>query len=164
MDVNYNRTLVELKNDQQAFVYFVNSKTAYDHSFVKPFKPLDPVTLNGINDVDDSDIDDSDSTTRDSEVVEVTKESRISVPQALLHKLNFKVGDVVYISLTDDEDKVFVHDGTAAFTKDAKLVINSDGRLRLSAAALSNKFGQNYTQYKCTEDSFVIEITPVDNS
>jgi hypothetical protein len=161
MDVNYNRTLVDLKNDKQAFIYYPNNKTAYDHSFAKP---LDTTTLNGIGDVDDSDIDDSDSTIRDSEVVEVTKESRISVPQALLHKLNFKVGDVVYISLTDDEDKVFVHDGTAAFTKDAKLVINSDGRLRLSAAALSNKFGQNYTQYKCTEDSFVIEITPVDNS
>jgi len=178
MDAGYNRDLITLQSGDTAYSYFPAGKQAIDHPFADPNAAQGVVQPTGDDDDDDNSdgngivqpppVDGGQSTTSDgtqtadSEVVEVTKESRIAVPQPLLRKISMTTNSNVYVSLTDDPAKVFVHKGVSGMKQDACLMVNGDGRLRLAARALSNKFNKNYDQYKVEVVGDKIEITPVE--
>jgi len=113
----YDRQLVTLNlgdDDMNAFVYFPNDKTAYDHPLAK--KTTVPV-LDLDSAKDDTEDDDDDEILQVK--VKVTKEKRINIPQSILDKV-VPIKDIykVYIDCY----------GWGTVTK------NKDGRARISVS------------------------------
>jgi len=123
---NYNRELITLdvgNDDADAFVYYPNSKTAYDHPLAKSQTVTavdngDGVPTLDLDDLDD-DTDDEDEDD-DSEIVAtvtVTNENRIQIPRKVLKGLytndssyHISCGGKLYVKSAEADGRIRITD------------------------------------------------------
>ena len=137
---DYIKTSRPLKVGGSAFVYHDINDNPDNHPAVDtgtsvsdPADPADPT------DADEEDI------------VEITKESRLNIPQNLLKKLGMNVGETVYLINQDNiKDHLFLSTLPRIDKEDnlAKYNVNADGSIRVSQIHLIKKFGTTSQFYK----------------
>ena len=141
---DYIKTSRPLKVGGSAFVYHDINDNPDNHPAVDtgtsvsdPADPADPT------DADEEDI------------VEITKESRLNIPQNLLKKLGMNAGETVYLQTNDIADcmilaKSNINDGI-------ELKVNADGAVRVSQCRLVEKLGVSQFYKVCLENTDINE-------
>lgn len=154
IDPNYTRTSTVLKTGKSAFVFHNINTDSTDYPFAKK------------GDTDNTAIDNTNVVQDEEEIVEITKESRLNIPQRLLRAVGLNVGDTAYlVSQEGNNDSVFLtnHPAPKDSLNLANYDVNDDGSVRVTQVYLVKKFGTASQFYKVTENKLLsgIQIDPV---
>lgn len=139
MGQDYTRTSTVMQNGQSAFVFHNITDAPTNHPFAE--KPT-------VTDSDDSDPDPATAVLVGlvgHDVVEVTKESRLNIPQKLLRNVDMHPFDDVYLNINDNSNTVSLN---RYVVTDIPLKVNADGAVRISQSHLVKKFGKVSQFYK----------------
>jgi bifunctional DNA-binding transcriptional regulator/antitoxin component of YhaV-PrlF toxin-antitoxin module len=146
-----------MQNGRTALVYHDASTDPTTHPYADKGTATDPTDLGDPADSSDP-ADDS-----DPDMVEITKESRLNIPQSLLRKVGLNANVTAYLFYNDTDNKVFLVAYKPATNDITEYVVSKTGELRVSQAHLVKKFGTSSQFYKVTTDAAnsTIEIEPV---
>jgi hypothetical protein len=129
---NYVRTSTILQTGDSAFVFHNANVSSDTHPFAEKR-----------NDAPSSTDPDDDENLED--MIEITKESRLNIPQKLLKNLGMNVGDEVYLVLDDNITPAILTKDTVT---DISMKVNADGAVRISQTNLVKKFKKVSQFYK----------------
>ena len=138
---DYDRKCIELTVSARAFVYFPKGESPYDYKLaVQPVTPTPTPTPTRTSDPN----------------TDLTVEKRLNVEKSLLSKLGLVPGKLVNVDTDGGIMSLTMTTDPAGDT----LVVNADGRLRLSSRMLTKAFGRLPDKYDISfnNDDFTIEI------
>jgi hypothetical protein len=137
----YLKQLAQLKTGQSAFVYFNINDDVTSHPAVGgDISVVDPTVL-------------VPAQTDDEEMIEITKESRLNIPQNLLHSLGMNAGDDVYLQFNDLTDSmVLAKKGT---TDSVGFKVNADGAVRIAQSRLVKNLNASQFYNVCIENTVI---------
>jgi bifunctional DNA-binding transcriptional regulator/antitoxin component of YhaV-PrlF toxin-antitoxin module len=131
---DYIKTSRPLKVGGSAFVYHDINDNPDNHTAVDNGSSVATTT-----DAADADADADDDANDEEDIVEITKESRLNIPQNLLKKLGMNVGDTVYLLFDNRTDSMILTKIDRHGSRDFK--VNADGAVRISQCRLIEKLG-----------------------
>jgi hypothetical protein len=138
---DYDRECMDLTISAKAFVYFPKGESPYDHPMVaQPVTPTPTTTPTRTSDPN----------------TDLTVEKRLNIDKSLLSELGLVPGKLVNVDTDGGIMSLTMTTDPAGDT----LVVNADGRLRLSSRMLTKAFGRLPTKYDISfnNDDFTIEI------